>query len=97
MFDLSNKYYDIAKDFVTVVLPALATLYATIASIWGLDFSIEIVGTVSAIATFLGILLKVNSVSFKKNNTMVSDVDLSALEQAPAGVTLQDVISGNSL
>lgn len=94
MFKLSNKQYDVAKDLVTVVLPALATLYATIAGIWGLGFSVEVVGTAAAITTFLGVALKINSSSFKKENTMIHDSDLALLEQSQPGITLSDIKCG---
>jgi hypothetical protein len=62
---LSSQTYDRLKVLSTIVLPALATLYATLASIWGWPFSVEIVGTVAAFAVFLGVLLKVASVRFE--------------------------------
>lgn len=93
---LNNKAYDVVKDVVTLVLPATATLYATIAGIWGLPFSVEVVGTSAAVATFLGAVLKINTVKFAKENTMVQNTVLEQLEQAPAGVTLSEIISPGS-
>lgn len=89
---LSNRQYDIAKDIVTLVLPSAATLYAAIAGIWGLPFSVEIVGTAAAIATFLGAVLKINTVKFAKENTVVDNNSLARLEQAPSGFTLSEIL-----
>lgn len=93
MIKLSNRQYDSVKTIITIVLPAAATLYATIDTIWNLSYSIEIVGTASAIATFLGAVLKINSVSFAKENTMVPDSQIAELERSPIGVTLSDIAS----
>lgn len=37
-----------------MLLPAIATLYAALAGIWGLPYCEEIVGTIAAVTTFLG-------------------------------------------
>lgn len=58
---LSNRTYDVLKYFAQVVLPALGTLYFALSQIWGLPYGEEIVGTITAIDTFLGVLLKISS------------------------------------
>lgn len=54
---MSNKTYDIMKAIAQYVLPALGTLYYALASIWGLPYGEQIVGTITALDTFLGALL----------------------------------------
>lgn len=66
---LSNKTYDILKYIQQIVLPAIATLYYALAEIWGLPFGIEIVGTITAIDTFLGALLKLSSNKYYNNES----------------------------
>jgi len=61
---MSNKTYDILKYIALIVLPALSTLYATLAGIWGLPFAEQIPATIMAIDTALGILLKLSSDSY---------------------------------
>lgn len=63
---MSNKVYDILKWIAQLLLPALGTLYFTLAGIWELPYAEEIVGTITAIDTFLGILLGVSSIQYKK-------------------------------
>ena len=63
---MNNKTYDVLKYIAQVVLPALGTLYFALASIWGLPFSEEIVGTITAIDAFLGVLLKISSDNYYK-------------------------------
>lgn len=63
---MSNRLYDILKWIALVVLPALGTLYFALASIWGLPYGQEIVGTITAIDTFLGALLGVSTVQYNR-------------------------------
>ena len=49
---MSNKVYDILKYIAQIILPALATLYLTLAGIWGLPYGEAISGTIMAIDTF---------------------------------------------
>lgn len=64
---LSNPLYNYLKYAVQIVLPALGTLYFTLAQIWGLPYGGEIVGTITAIALFGGIVLGVSKNSYDKS------------------------------
>lgn len=63
---MSNKVYDVLKWIAMVVLPAIGTLYFALASIWGFPYAEEIVGTITAVDTFLGVLLGISSVQYSK-------------------------------
>ena len=63
---MKNKTYDILKWIALVVLPAIATLYLALSGIWGFPYGEQIVGTITAIDTFLGALLGISSVSYAK-------------------------------
>ncbi len=63
---LSNKAYDILKWIATYFLPAAGTLYFALAGIWGFPFGEEIVGTITAVDTFLGVILGISSVQYNK-------------------------------
>ncbi len=63
----TNKVYDILKFVAQIVLPAVATLYFALSSIWGLPYGEQIVGTITAIDTFLGALLGISTASYKKS------------------------------
>jgi hypothetical protein len=58
---LSNKTYDILKYIAQVVLPALGTLIFALSSIWGFGYGEQVVGTITAIDTFLGALLMIST------------------------------------
>ena len=66
---MSNKLYDILKWIAQILLPALATLYIGVASIWGLGYVEEVVGTITAINTFLGVILGISNSQYNKNIT----------------------------
>lgn len=58
---MSNKMYDVLKWIAQLFLPAAATLYFALANIWGLPYGEEIVGTITAIDAFLGVILGISS------------------------------------
>jgi len=63
---MSNKTYDILKFIAQILIPALASLYYGLASIWGLPFGEEVVGTLSCIDVFLGAILGISSHQYNK-------------------------------
>ena len=63
---ISNKVYDVLTWFVTVVIPATATLYAALSAIWGFPYGDQIVSTLVAVETFLGIVLRISNAQYKK-------------------------------
>ena len=71
MFNISNKLYDILKALATIILPAVATLYITLASIWGFGLANEVNATIEAIICFinviLGLYIKKSSEAYKKS------------------------------
>ena len=65
---LSNKAYDILKWLAMVVIPSVGTLYFALAGIWGLPYGEEIVGTLTAVDTFIGVILGISTVQYNKTN-----------------------------
>lgn len=65
---LSNKAYDVLKWICIIVLPALATLYRGVGTIWSLPYVEEIPQTIIVIDAFLGALLGVSTIQYNKNN-----------------------------
>ena len=62
----SNSTYDTLKYVCLIVLPALATFYGAISKIWGLPYGTEIPMTITALATLMGVCLKVSTDNFNK-------------------------------
>ena len=63
---ISNELYDKLKWIAQILLPALATLYFAIAQIWQLPYAEQIVGTITAIDAFLGALLGISTINYRK-------------------------------
>lgn len=63
---LSNKLYDVLKWIALYLLPALGTLYFALAGIWGFPFGEEVVGTITALDTFLGVILGISNAQYNK-------------------------------
>ena len=71
---LTNKAYDVLKQIALVWLPALATLYFALTKIWGFAaYGEEISGSLMAIDTFLGAVLKYSSVKYKRMEAEQND------------------------
>ncbi len=66
---MSNKVYDVLKWIAMYLLPALGTLYFALASIWGLPYGEQVVGTITAVDTFLGVILGISTAKYNKTIT----------------------------
>lgn len=66
---MSNKVYDVLKWIAMVALPAIGTLYFALAGIWGFPYAEQIVGTITAVDTFLGVMLGISNAQYKKTIT----------------------------
>lgn len=65
---LSEKNYDLAKWVVQILLPAFGALYAGLSDLLNLPYALEVVGTTSLIAVFLGTILGISNANYKKYN-----------------------------
>ncbi len=65
---MSNETYDLLKWIAQILLPSLGTLYFAMSGIWGLPYGEQIVGTITALDTFLGALLQLSSDAYNRAN-----------------------------
>lgn len=65
---MSDKIYNVLKYVCMIALPAIGTLYAALAGIWGFPYGDQVVGTILAADTFLGALLGISTASYNKKN-----------------------------
>ncbi len=65
---LPDKLYDILKWITMIVIPALATAYVGLASVWGWPFADEIAKTAAVVCTLLGALLGISTAQYNKDN-----------------------------
>lgn len=73
-----SKTYDLLKVIALLWLPALGTLYFALTSIWNLPFAQEVVATIIAVDTFLGVVLQVSTSNY--NSKKVGDIEVQELE-----------------
>lgn len=59
-----SRVYDVLKWIALIFLPAIATLWFTVAKIWGLPYIAEITGTLVAIDTFIGALIGISNIQY---------------------------------
>ena len=64
---LKNKAYDATKYVAQIALPAVGTLYFALSQIWGLPSGAEVVGTITAVDAFLGVLLGLSSKAYNNS------------------------------
>lgn len=63
---LNNKVYDALKWIAQYLLPAVGALYFALSQIWGFPYGEQIVGTITAVDAFLGAILGISTMSYKK-------------------------------
>ena len=74
---MSNKTYDILAYIQRIVLPATATLIATLGQIWAWTWPVEeTVLTLTAIDTFLGVILRISSNQYFEAQELMGNLDV---------------------
>lgn len=63
---MNDKLYNALKWIAQILLPALGTLYFALAGIWDFPYAEAIVGTITAVDTFLGVLLGISAAQYNK-------------------------------
>lgn len=64
LFRLKDSTYDVLSGLVKYVLPGLGTLYFAIATIWGLPYGDQVLGTIVALEAFLGVVLGISKKAY---------------------------------
>lgn len=84
-FIMNKKLYDVLKVISLVFLPALATLYVALGGLWNFPAVTQVVGTIAAIDTVLGLILNKSS-----QNYINSPYNLVGAESVGKLVVIQD-------
>lgn len=63
---LPDKVYDILKWVCLILLPASSTLYWSLSSIWGWPYTEQIIGTIAAVETFLGVIIGISTHTYNE-------------------------------
>lgn len=64
---MTNKTYDTLKYIVQIVFPAIGALYFALGNIWGLPAVEEVLGSISAVAIFLGTTLRISTKAYENS------------------------------
>ena len=75
---IKDSWYDVLKWVQRLLLPAIATLYLALGSIWKdilyLPYPEQVAATITAVDTFLGVILGISTANYKKlNETETND------------------------
>ena len=70
---MSDKVYDVLKWIALYLLPALGTLYFALAGIWNFPYGEQVVGTITAVDTFLGVILGISSAKYEQGKAEEDD------------------------
>ena len=70
---MSDKVYDLLKWIALYLLPALGTLYFALAGIWNFPYGEQVVGTITAVDTFLGVILGISSAKYEQGKAEEDD------------------------
>lgn len=83
-FHMSDGLYNKLKFLALVLLPALGTLYAALAALYVWGYTEQVLGTVLAVDTFLGIVLGISNsqhqtaIAQRGEGSLIVDEDGSA-------------------
>jgi len=72
---MNEKTYDVLKWIAQFVLPAMGTLYFALSGLWNFPNGEQVVGTITAIDVFLGVILGVSSAQFNKTKDGTLQID----------------------
>lgn len=64
---ITDPMFNTLRLLVELVLPALGTLYFSLAELWALPEPYKVVGTIVAVTTFLGVCLKLLRHNYEKS------------------------------
>jgi len=78
---MNDKMYNMLKWLAMYLLPAMGTLYFALSGIWGLPYGEQIVGTITAADTFLGVLLGLSASQYNKASDGTLEIDTNNPEK----------------
>lgn len=77
----TNRLYDSLKFIALVFLPALGTLYFALAGYWNLPNAEQIVGSITAVDAFLGLILHLNTKAYNSSDAKYGGtIDIEQVE-----------------
>ena len=65
---IPDKAYDVLKWLCILGLPALSSMYSTLAGIWGWPFAEQVPQTLSAVGLAIGTVIGVSAANYNRKN-----------------------------
>lgn len=90
---ISDKLYDVLKWVAMYLLPALGTLYFALSGIWGLPYGEQIVGTFTAVDTFLAVILGLSKSGYEPDGIIHVDSSEEAKDVMKLEFNTEDPIA----
>jgi hypothetical protein len=90
---ITGKLYDRLKFLAQIGLPALATLYFSLAGLWGLPAAEQVVGTIVAFDAFLGVLLGVSQANYNKTIEDGGELHITMARCSSSSTTRRPIVS----
>lgn len=72
---MDSKVYDILKNWVLPLLTGGATFIITLGELWGIPYSKEVAGTMTALATLISFLINQSSKAFFSDKEIVPAIN----------------------
>lgn len=85
---MSSKVYDVLKWIALVLLPALGALYFAVGQFWDFPAIEEVVGTLTALDAFLGLIINKTSKENAVNNVVGELVVQQDLDGVVSGMRM---------
>ena len=70
---LNNNVYDLLKNWILPLLTGGATFVITLGELWGIPYSKEVAGTMTALATLVSFVLNQSSKAYFSDKEIVDD------------------------
>lgn len=87
---MKAKTYDKVKWIAQILLPALGTLYFALSGIWNLPNAEQIIGSITALDAFLGVIVGISAAQYNnsaKDGTLM--IDTSNLQKDTYRLSLE--------
>jgi hypothetical protein len=90
----SDSVYEFLTKLVQLGLPAVATLYFGLSEIWGFPAADKVVGSLTLLATFFGVLLQISKRNYVASGAAY-DGEMVVMRKAEGGSTFSLEVDGD--
>lgn len=70
----SQGTYEMLRAMVEVILPGVGAFYTALAGVWGFGYVAQVVGTIAAVITLLGVIIRLSRRTYNKSDAKYDGV-----------------------